>query len=95
VNLSHARWYYAGEAKIPQPYSGYTTNTLRRNLKMTTTSKILHAVLITLTLASVSAYADDDSNQGTEQRRSTTLAKWKVGDTKCAVVDGQVRCALR
>ena len=61
---------------------------------MTTTSKILHAVLIAAMLASASAYAADDSNQGTAQQRSTTLAKWKVGDTRCAVVDGQVRCAL-
>jgi hypothetical protein len=63
---------------------------------MTATSKILHAVLIAVTLAGVSAYAADESSQATEQqRRSTTLAKWKVGDTRCAVVDGQVRCALR
>ena len=66
---------------------------------MTTTSKILHAILIAVALGSVSAYAADDnsgnSSQATEQRRSTTLAKWNVGDTRCAVVDGQVRCALR
>jgi hypothetical protein len=61
---------------------------------MTTTSKTLHAVLIAVVLGSASAYAADDSNQATEQQRSTTLAKWKVGDTRCAVIDGQVRCAL-
>ena len=59
-----------------------------------TTTKILYAILIVATLAAASAYGADDSNQGTEQQRSTTLAKWKVGDTRCAVIDGQVRCAL-
>ena len=62
---------------------------------MTTRSTIILALVIA-TLFAASARAADDPTQATDQqRRSTTLAKWKVGDTRCAVVDGQVRCALK
>ena len=62
---------------------------------MTTRSTMIVALVIA-TLFAASARAADDSTQPTDQQRhSTTLAKWKVGDTRCAVVDGQVRCALK
>jgi uncharacterized low-complexity protein len=60
---------------------------------MTTASTLLKSLLIAAVLAAASAHAADDQTQNTEQR-STTLAKWKVGESKCAVIDGQVRCSL-
>jgi hypothetical protein len=63
------------------------------NLKMTTT-KILSSLLMTALLGWASAHAADDSIQVAMQD-GKTIAQFKIGDTDCRLVDGQIRCTYK
>ena len=57
------------------------------------TIQILKSVLIASLLAPATASAADDTIQvGTEDGK--TIAQFKIGDSRCALVDGQIRCSL-
>jgi hypothetical protein len=66
-------------------------NALRRTQKMTT-SKILKSLLIAALLASAAANAADQSSIQVAMEDGKTVAQFKIGDSECKLVDGQIRC---
>ena len=58
-----------------------------------TTTKILKSLLIATLLASAPAHAADDSIQ-VAMEDGKTVAQFKIGDSRCVLADGQIRCTL-
>jgi hypothetical protein len=58
-----------------------------------TTTKILKSLLIAALLACASAHAADNPIS-VAMEDGKTIAQFKIGDTDCQLVDGQIRCAL-
>ena len=58
-----------------------------------TTTKILKSLLIAALLASASAHAADNSIQ-VAMEDGKTIAQFKIGDSDCVLVDGQIRCSF-
>jgi serine/threonine protein phosphatase PrpC len=56
-----------------------------------TTTKILKNLLIAALLASASAYADQTPIQ-VAMEDGKTIAQFKVGDSRCMLIDDQIRC---
>jgi len=54
-----------------------------------TTAKILNSLLLAAMLAGGPAHASDVATEGTR-----TGAQFKVGDSNCELIDGQIRCTL-
>ena len=57
------------------------------------TPKILNGLLIAAVLAWTSAHASDDSIRVAVED-GNTVAQFKIGDSNCELIDGQIRCAL-
>ena len=57
------------------------------------TQKILNSLLIAAALAGTSAYASDDTIR-VAMEDGNTVAQFKIGDSNCELIDGQIRCAL-
>jgi len=60
---------------------------------MTTTKIILKSWLIAALLASASAHSADDSIQ-VAMEDGKAIAQFKIGDSRCVLIDGQIRCTL-
>jgi len=58
-----------------------------------TTAGILKGHLIAMLLAASCCYAADDGIQ-VAMEDGKTIAQFKIGDSHCALVDGQIRCTL-
>ena len=58
-----------------------------------TTTKILKSLLIATLLASAAAHAADNSIR-VAMEDGKTIAQFKIGDTDCVLVDGQIRCSF-
>jgi hypothetical protein len=56
-----------------------------------TTTKILKSLLIAALLASATAYADQSPIQ-VAMEDGKTIAQFKVGDSRCVLIDDQIRC---
>jgi hypothetical protein len=69
-----------------------TENALRRIQKMTT-SKILNSLVIAALLAGASAHASDDASRVAIEDGKTGT-QFKIGDSNCELIDGQIRCTL-
>ena len=59
-----------------------------------TTAKILKSLLVTALLVAASAYAADQSPILVAMEDGKTIAQFKIGDSNCTLVDGQIRCTL-
>ena len=57
------------------------------------TPKILNGLLIAAALAGTSAHASDDAVR-VAMDDGKTVAEFKIGDSNCELIDGQIRCAL-
>lgn len=58
-----------------------------------TTTKILKSLLIAALLAAASAQATDNAIQVAIED-GKTVAQFKIGDSNCELIDGQIRCTL-
>ena len=58
-----------------------------------TTNKILKGLVVAAVLAGASAHASDDANPIAFEE-GKTLAQFKIGDSNCELIDGQIRCTL-
>jgi hypothetical protein len=58
-----------------------------------TTTKILNSWLVAALLAGASAHAADNSIQ-VAMEDGKTVAQFKIGESNCRLVDGQIRCTL-
>jgi len=58
-----------------------------------TTTKILKSLLIAALLASATAYADQSPIQ-VAMEDGKTIAQFKVGDSRCVLIDDQIRCTV-
>jgi hypothetical protein len=58
-----------------------------------TTAKTLKSLLIAALLAAASAQATDNTIQ-VAMEDGKTVAQFKIGDSNCELIDGQVRCTL-
>ena len=58
-----------------------------------TTTKILKSLLIATLLASATAYADQAPIQ-VAMEDGKTIAQFKVGDSRCVLVDDQIHCTV-
>ena len=58
-----------------------------------TTTRILKSLLIAALLAAASAHAADNAIRVTMED-GKTVAQFKIGDSNCELVDGQIRCTL-
>jgi hypothetical protein len=56
-----------------------------------TTTKILTSWLIAALLASATAYADQSPIQ-VAMEDGKTVAQFRIGDSRCSLVDDQIRC---
>jgi hypothetical protein len=56
-----------------------------------TTIKILKSLVITALLASASANASDHAIR-VAMEDGKTVAQFKIGDSNCELIDGQIRC---
>ena len=59
-----------------------------------TTTNILKSLLIAALLVSASTYAADQSPILVAMEDGKTIAQFKIGDSNCTLVDGQIRCTL-
>jgi hypothetical protein len=59
-----------------------------------TTAKILKSWLIAALLASASAHAADQSPIQVAMEDGKAIALFKIGDSSCTLIDGQIRCTL-
>jgi hypothetical protein len=59
-----------------------------------TSTKILQSLLIAALLASATAHADQSPIQ-VAMEDGKTIAQFKIGDTDCELIDGQIRCTWR
>ena len=57
------------------------------------TPKILNGLLIAVVLAGTSAHASNDAIRAAIED-GNTVAQFKIGDSNCELIDGQIRCAL-
>jgi len=58
-----------------------------------TTTRILKSLLIAALLTTASARAGDDAIRVTMED-GKTVAQFKIGDSNCELIDGQIRCTL-
>jgi hypothetical protein len=58
-----------------------------------TTTRILKSLLIAALLTAASAHAGDNAIRVTMED-GKTVAQFKIGDSSCELVDGQIRCSL-
>jgi hypothetical protein len=58
-----------------------------------TTTKILKSLLIAALLVAASAQATDNTIQVAIED-GKTVAQFKIGDSNCELIDGQIRCTL-
>lgn len=58
-----------------------------------TTTRILKSLLIAALLTTASAHAGDDAIRVTMED-GKTVAQFKIGDSNCELIDGQIRCTL-
>ena len=58
-----------------------------------TTTKILKSLLIATLLGCAAAHAADDSIQ-VAMEDGKAIAQFKIGDSRCVLIDGQIRCTL-
>ena len=58
-----------------------------------TTTKILKSLLMAALLAATSAQATDNTIQ-VAMEDGKTVAQFKIGDSNCELIDGQIRCTL-
>ena len=58
-----------------------------------TTTKILKSLLISALLAAASAEATDNTIR-VAMEDGKTVAQFKIGDSNCELLDGQIRCTL-
>jgi hypothetical protein len=58
-----------------------------------TTTKILKSLLIAALLVAASAQATDHTIQVAIED-GKTVAEFKIGDSNCELIDGQIRCTL-
>jgi hypothetical protein len=58
-----------------------------------TTTNILKSLLIAALLAAASAHATDNTMQVAIED-GKTVAQFKIGDSNCELIDGQIRCTL-
>ena len=70
-----------------------TRNALRRTEKMMT-PKILKNLLIAALLASAAANAADQAPILVAMEDGKTIAQFKIGDSNCRLIEGQIRCTL-
>lgn len=56
-----------------------------------TTTKILKSLLVTTLLASATSYATDNTIR-VAMEDGKTVTQFKIGDSDCTLVDGQLRC---
>ena len=59
-----------------------------------TTTKILNSWLIAALLAAATAHAADQSPIQVAMEDGKTIAQFKIGDSSCTLIDGQIRCTL-
>jgi hypothetical protein len=59
-----------------------------------TTPKILKNLLIAALLASATGNAADQSPIQVAMEDGKTIAQFKIGDSNCKLIDGQIRCTL-
>jgi serine/threonine protein phosphatase PrpC len=90
VNFAHSRRESIIETKEPYPYSEH--NRKRSTESQTMTTKTLTNLLIAALLAaSAAAYADETPIQ-MAMEDGKAVAQFKVGDSRCVLVDDQIRC---
>jgi len=58
-----------------------------------TTTKILKSLLIAALMTAASAQAADDTIR-VAMEDGKTVAQFKIGDSNCELIDGQIRCTL-
>ena len=58
-----------------------------------TTTRILKTLLIAALLTGASAHAADNAIRVTMED-GKTVAQFKIGDSNCELIDGQIRCSL-
>jgi hypothetical protein len=58
-----------------------------------TTTKILKSLLMAALPVSASAHAADDAIP-VAMEDGKTVAQFKIGDSRCVLVNGQIRCTL-
>jgi len=58
-----------------------------------TTAKILKRLLVAALVSSASAHAADGSIR-VAMEEGKTIAQFKIGDSNCTLIDGQIRCTL-
>ena len=58
-----------------------------------TTTQILKSLLIATLLTAASGYAADGAIHVTMED-GKTVAQFKIGDSNCELIDGQIRCTL-
>ena len=58
-----------------------------------TTTRILKSLLIAALLTVASAHAADSAIRVTMED-GKTVAQFKIGDSNCELIDGQIRCTL-
>jgi len=58
-----------------------------------TTTKILKSLLIAGLLVAASAQAADNTIR-VAMEDGKTVAQFKIGDSNCELIDGQIRCSL-
>jgi len=58
-----------------------------------TTTKILKSLLIAALITAASAQAADDTIR-VAMEDGKTVAQFKIGDSNCELIDGQIRCTL-
>ncbi len=59
-----------------------------------TTPKILKNLLIAALLASATANAADQTPVQVAMDDGKTIAQFKIGDSNCRLIEGQIRCTL-
>lgn len=59
-----------------------------------TIPKILKNLLIAALLASATANAADQSPIQVAMEDGKTIAQFKIGDSNCKLIEGQIRCTL-
>jgi hypothetical protein len=90
VNFAHFRRESIIETKEPYPYSGYNRKRSAENQTMTTKT-LTNLLIAALLAASAAAYADETPIQ-MAMEDGKAVAQFKVGDSRCVLVDDQIRC---
>jgi len=78
----------------PLPRRVLRTRNARRSTQKMTTTKILKSWLFAALLAAATAHAADKSPIQVAMEDGKTIAQFKIGDSSCTLIDGQIRCTL-